>query len=37
MPGSSSSSAIDNYDQTNENNSMINSQQIGDESLSNLD
>jgi hypothetical protein len=39
VPGSSSSSTIDTYDQIHENNSMMNSsqQQSGDESLSNLD
>jgi hypothetical protein len=39
VPGSSSASAIDTFDPTHENNSMMNSsqQQFGDESSSNLD
>jgi hypothetical protein len=39
VPGSSSASAIDTFDPTYENNSMMNSsqQQFGDESSSNLD
>jgi hypothetical protein len=39
VPGSSSSSTMDNYDPNHENNSMMNlsQQQISDESYSNLD